>query len=82
MKIKKHHLEFMQIKINQLLNNNPDLINQYETGQFRHSDRVQDLQKRFCFDVMFHAGLTSYVCNDDNIYTELKSICPKIERKY
>lgn len=64
----------------------------YEIGDFPRSDKVQDLQCRFCFDMwyavpahkrnpimdkVYEAG-----CNDNHLYTVLKRILPKVERKF
>lgn len=89
MKIQPQHLEFMRQAVAGVLANHPDLVRDYETGNFPSSDKVKDLQKRFCFDVMHGAGLTGFVCkvlynyvNDDHVYTALKSICPKVTKRY
>lgn len=92
MKIKPEHLEHMKSAIEQLLVNSGGaeyVVQRYESGQFPRADVVKDLQKRFCFDLLYSAGLTSFVCgtiysyaNDNHLYTALKSICPKVERKY
>jgi len=67
----------------------PNLANEYETGQLSRPDKTRDLQKRFCFDVFHGAGLTKYCCDnlysyldDTHIYTALKSICPKLQKRY
>jgi hypothetical protein len=60
----------------------------YERGNFHRSEAVRDLQKRFCWDVYYATpGLNAVICmlpgiNDEHIYTALKAICPKVERKY
>ena len=92
MKIKKEHLEHMQTEIDKLLANSGGadwVVSRYELGQFPNSEKVIDLQERFCFDLMYAAGLTKYVCdtvysyaNDNHLYTALKNICPKVVRKY
>lgn len=89
MKITKEHLQVLKTEINQVLVKHPNLINEYESGQFARSEKVQDLQKRFCFDLMYGAGLTRFICdilykymNDDHLYTALKAVCPKITKKY
>ena len=60
----------------------------YESGNFPRSERVKILQRRFCFDMMHFADISPLIseiyeyANDDHIYTALKKICPKVERKY
>jgi len=89
MKIKPEHLKELKERIQYVLEQNPQAIELYETGQFRNAESTKDLQKRFCFDLL-HAGFSSkWVCdtlypymNDAHIYTALKSVCPKIERRY
>ena len=92
MKIKKEHLEYMQKEIQQLIEKSGGesfVVEKYETGQFPNSEKVQDLQQRFCFDLLHASGLTSFVCkeiysyaNDAHLFTALKSICPNVIRKY
>jgi hypothetical protein len=89
MKIKSEHLEHMRSKINLFLRDNPYIIEKYEKGEFTRSDKIKDLQKRFCFDMAFISGLTTFICeelysyvNNDHIYTALKLICPKINKRY
>lgn len=85
MKIKPEHLEHMRKRIAVLLSLNPELVKAYQEGNFPNSDRVKDLQKRFCFDLCFMAGLTPWICehvypyaNDDHVYTALKAVCPTL----
>jgi len=89
MKIKPEHLEHLRKEISEVLELYDGLVSEYENGQFPRSDRVKDLQKRFCFDLLFGAGLCKYVSdvlypymNDDHLYTALKAVCPKVIRKY
>ena len=89
MKIKQEHFDHLKTTIDAFLLQNPNLVFQYEHGDFRNADKVQCLQTRFCSDVLYMAGLIRYVCdtlynylNDDHIHTALKKICPKVERKY
>jgi hypothetical protein len=88
MKIKKEHLAHIKQAIDATLathNPNGELVAYYESEEFVHANKVGDLQKRFCFDLMYGAGLIPFVCSelypyldDSHIYTALKSICPKI----
>jgi hypothetical protein len=89
MKINPEHYGYMKNEIDNYLKSNPGIVNAYETGEFPRSDRVKDLQRRFCFDMSYYAGLTPFVCkvlyqyvNDTHIYTALKRICPKVTRRY
>jgi len=91
MKIKPEHFNHIKQEIDNTLSlhGQDNLIKEYETGLFSRSDKTKDLQKRFCFDLMFGAGLSKYVCdtlysylNDDHIYTALKAICPTVTRQY
>ena len=89
MKITKEHLQVLNEEIALVLNKYPQLVAEYESGQFARAEAVKDLQKRFCFDLMYGAGLTRFVCdtlykymNDDHLYTALKAVCPKVTRNY
>ena len=90
MKIKKEHFEFIESKINELLDahGRDSIISQYESGNFPRSDRVLSLQTRFNLDLFYAAGLSGFACDtlykyldDSHIETALKRICPKIEGK-
>jgi hypothetical protein len=65
-----------------------DLVYRYENGFFPRSDKVKDLQKRLCFDLLYMSEIdviylyNEYKCNDDHIYTVLKRICPPVTKKY
>mgnify|MGYP003627780074 CR=1 FL=1 len=90
MKITAEHFEHMKAEILAvLLKYNADnrLVEEYSQGLYPRADKTKDVQRRFCFDVMYGAGLSRFVCNnlysylnDDHIYTALKAICPTIER--
>ena len=89
MKIKAEHLQHLKAEIAPILLKYDRLIEEYETGQFPRSEKVKDLQKRFCFDLLHGAGLSRWVSdnlypymNDSHIYTALKAICPTIERRF
>jgi hypothetical protein len=89
MKIKPEHFEHLKTEIEAILSKYDRVVDEYEKGQFPRSEKVKDLQKRFCFDVLYGAGLSKWVCdnlypymNDDHLYTALKAICPKLERKF
>ena len=91
MKITKENYAYLQTAINNVLAEYPSIIEEYETGQFPRADRVKDLQKRFCFDLLFGAGTSRWVSqnlyidnamNDEHIYTALKAICPTLTKRY
>lgn len=89
MKIKPEHFQHLKTEIEAILSKYDRLVEEYETGQFPRSEKVKDLQKRFCFDLLHGAGLNRFVCNDlysymndDHIYTALKAICPKVQRRF
>jgi len=90
MKMKTVHFNILKTAIDKTLaihNSKGELTECYEKGNFHNSDRTKDLRKRFCFDILYGSGLTSFVCqelypylHDDHIYTALKAICPKVSR--
>ena len=92
MKITTKHYNELKDAIDIVLSNyNQDnaLVIEYENGRFPRSKDTKDLQRRFCFDVLFGAGLSSWVSctlypylNDDQVYTALKRICPKVTKQY
>ena len=89
MKIKQEHFGHLKAEIETVLlkyNQDNKLVEEYQRGDYPRAESTQDVQRRFCFDVMFGAGLNKFVCdslypylNDDHIYTALKAICPKVE---
>ena len=91
MKITKENFTFLKTSIDLVLAKYPNVIDEYETGQFSRADRTKDLQRRFCFDLLFGAGVNQWVSlnlyglndlNDEHIYTALKTICPTINKRY
>jgi hypothetical protein len=92
MKISSEHYQVLETAINDVLavhNANGELVADYANGNFHNATRTKDLQKRFCFDVLYGTGLNSFVCSelyqyldDTHIYTALKSICPTVTRNY
>ncbi len=91
MKMSQAHYTVLKSAVNEVLdkhNSDGELVRCYETGAFHNASKVKDLQKRFCFDVLYGTGLNSWVCNelytyldDSHIYTALKSICPTVTAK-
>lgn len=89
MRIKPEHFEHMKREIDRVIAANPSIVQDYARGNFPRSDRTRDLQKRFCWDLLYTAGLLSFVCktlytymHDEHIYTALLRICPVVNRKY
>ena len=90
MKIQPGHYDAMKRAINEVMESYgvEKLTNEYEQGHFALADKVKDLQKRFCFDMMYTANIPELLnevyeyANDDHIYTALKRICPKVIRNY
>lgn len=90
MKITQKDLDLMEKEINKfwLTNDKEKVVTAYETGNFPRSDKVKDLQKRFCWDLFYYARLERFShdrfkgLNDEHLFTALRKICPKVERKY
>lgn len=92
MKMTKPHFDILQKEINNILLSNPEIVNDYEVGNFERVKQTHCLQTRFCFD-MFHkvidnlsnkeflGELYEYL-HDDHIYTALNKICPKLVKKF
>jgi|TARA_R110002094_G_scaffold153354_5_gene140901 hypothetical protein len=88
---KAHYIELKQAIDTVLTSHNSkgELVRAYEAGEFNRSNVTKDLQRRFCFDVLWGTGLSSWVCkelyeylNDDHLYTALKSLCPIVSKQY
>jgi hypothetical protein len=92
MKVRKEHIDYMKTAIDAYAIQHGGIVAiaaVYERGEFPLSEKVRDLQKRFCFDIMNSAGLTDFVCDniypyadDTHVLTALRSILPTVERKY
>ena len=89
LKITKYHFHVLHDAIHGLLADRPDLVGLYESGQFRNSNKVKDLNKRFRWDMLQCSVGSSWVCsnlygymNDSHVDSALKKIVPTIERKY
>jgi len=89
MKIKQEHFEHLKNEIESVLEKYPGLVQEYETGNFPRSETVKDLQQRFCFDLVYGAGLNRWISenlypymSDDHLFTALKRITPTVARKY
>lgn len=89
MKIKKEHFDHLKAEIDAVLlkyNADNKLVEEYQRGDYPRAEFTKDVQRRFCFDLIYGAGLNKFVCdslypylNDDHIYTALEAICPKVE---
>lgn len=89
MKMKPEHFSHLKQAIEKVLQENPDVVEKYETGKFLRSDKVKDLQTRFNFDLFHVSGQNQWACdvlykylNDSHIETALNQICPKITKRY
>lgn len=93
MKFTAEHLAILKAGIDRVLTNNPDAPEWYETGRFARSEKVQDLQKRFCFDLFYASRIKigdgvgtqgDIIGNytDSHLYTALKQVCPKVAKQY
>jgi len=92
MKIKSEHVVYMKNAIDKYIEANGGIkvfIEKYETGDFPNSDVAKNLNTRFCFDMLYRSDLLSWVCesiypyaDDNHILTALKSILPKLTRRY
>lgn len=65
------------------------IIENYESGNFKNANKVQDLQTRFMWDLLWASGGIDFIdklyeagLNDNHITTALKNICPKVIKKY
>ena len=88
MKMKPEHYQHLQTQINDVVARygESELIEAYQSGQFPRADKVKNLQKRFCFDLLLATNQTRWIFDnlydyltDDHIYTALKRMCPTIE---
>ena len=93
MKFTSEHLAILRAGVDKVLANNPHAAQAYEEGRFARSEKVKDLQRRFCFDVFYASavkigdgvGTSGDIIGNytnDHLYTALKTLCPKVERKY
>lgn len=89
MKMKAEHFNTLKTAISNVLEEYPNVASDYEKGRFARSVGTKDLQRRFCFDLLFGAGINEWVCNElysylneNHIYTALKKCTPVLERKF
>lgn len=88
-KITLEHQAIIKNAIDGVLAKYPNIVEEYNLGNFARSDEVKDLQTRFNFDLLYATGLNSWVCDnvysyadDTHIQSFLKSICPTVTRNY
>ncbi len=97
MKIKYDHLEKLKTMIWNdgvqtamgvfQVNSGACLLKKYERLEIPRAEYVKDIQRRFCFDMLYYARipsefmdeLYSYM-NDEQIFTALKHILPKLNQ--
>ena len=89
LKITEKDYNFMRQKIEETLKNRGEkyLIHCYESGNINNASKTKNIQTRFNFDLLYAAGLCSFVCNnlytyldDTHIESALNHICPKIDK--
>ena len=98
MKVKPEHVAIIKKEIQAFVANFETktgfgmdwLVKQYETGNFPHSELTKDLNTRFCWDMVHNAHLDAFICHtlypygchDSHVTTALKSVLPKLTRRY
>lgn len=93
MKFTSEHLAILKAAVDKVLANNPHAAQAYEEGRFARAEKVKDLQRRFCFDIFYASrikigdgvGTRGDIIgdySDEHLFTALKAVCPKVERKY
>lgn len=89
MKMSQAHYAHIETAIKAKLENWPTAAADYAAGNFIRSERVKNLQQRFCFDLLYASIPSSWVCDelypyldDSHIFTALRKICPKVEKNY
>ena len=93
MKFTNEHLSKLQAAVNIVLANPFYTVDDYEHGRIPRASKVQCLQTRFCFDLLYASGFKigdgvgihgdiNGEYNDTHILTALKSVCPVVTKKY
>lgn len=89
LKITDKHFATLKEKIEAVLAKYPDVVNAYEEGQFTNASKVKDLQRRFCWDLLWATTPSTWIrkelypyLNDTHIYSALKKICPTVTRRF
>ena len=87
MKMTTKHLSVLKEGVDKVLAAHPNAVNMYEKGAFPRSEKVKDLQKRFCYASGIKIGdgigthgdiIGNYT--DNHLYTALKSLCPTVKK--
>ncbi len=90
MKMTKKHYETLRLLIEVSLERFPDAPIHYSNGNFPRADKTKDLNKRYRWDLFYHATrfqrgyrneLTTYL-QDSHIDTALRNIVKPIERNF
>lgn len=92
MKVKPEHRERIKKDILSFIEEHGGMasfVEKYETGVFHRSEKVKDLNMRFCFDMINLSGLWNFLlpevypyANDEHIHTVVRSILPTLTRRY
>ena len=98
MKVKPEHVAIMKKEIQAFVENFETktgcgmdwLVKEYEEGRYPRSELTKDLTLRFCWDMAHNAHLDAFICNtlypygcnDAHVLTALKSVLPKLTRRY
>lgn len=92
MKVKPEHRERIKKDILSYIESHGGMasfVERFETGYFPKSEKVKDLNMRFCFDLIRLSGLWDFLlpnvypyANDEHIHTVVRSILPTITRRY
>ena len=89
MKMTKAHFDTLQVLIAGLLEQHPDTPIHYSNGNFPRADKTKDLNKRYRWDLFYHATRfergyrdeLTYL-QDSHIDTALRNIVTPIERNF
>jgi len=63
MKMLPEHFDHLKRAIDAVLfqyNQGNKLVEEYQRGDYPRAEFTKDVQKRFCFDLMFGAGLSKF----------------------
>ena len=89
MKVTTEHYAYMADGIDRIFRRHgmDNIVKKYESGDFPRSEKTQNLQLRFMWDMYHFSGVNRYICDnadykDDHITTALKRICPTVTRRY
>lgn len=89
MKMTKTHFDTLQVLIAGLLEQHPDAPMHYSNGNFPRADKTKDLNKRYRWDLFYHATRFERGYRDELTYlqnshidTALRRIVKPIERNF